>query len=102
MSKLLRFLLLVIVLISFVIVMAKKNHNRIVAFEASGIVTEIEWQSRNHGMPIITIKEDKKLVHFQSNRITLTPNNIKVGDRFVKVSHSKICEINEVEILCLN
>ena len=71
-------------------------------FEADGIVIEAKWNTRNHQMSLFNIRENngsEKSFHFY--RVTLKENEIKVGDRFVKKSKSKICNINGKSILCV-
>lgn len=98
----LKFMLLVICFLPFVFFIAKKNHKEIEFFEASGKVVDIDWSSRDHGMPVITIKDGHQLRQFKSNRITLNSNDISVGDDFVKVADSRECRINNKLIRCIN
>ena len=81
---------------------AKKNHKETELFEASGKVINIDWNSRDHGVTIITIKDSDKLKLFKSNRIILNSNNISIGDDFVKVADSRECRINNKLIRCIN
>lgn len=70
-------------------------------FEAQGTVTEARWNTKNHQMSLFMIEgvgSPKKLHHY---RVTLTPEQIKVGDSFKKVSGSKICTINSIDIKCV-
>ena len=70
-------------------------------FEAEGKVTEAKWNTSNHQMSLfkITNKNTMKQLHHAS--VTLTPEQIKIGDSFKKVSGSKMCSINGVDIKCV-
>ena len=70
---------------------------------AEGKVISIEWESDNHQIPLIQIKTNSaRIKWFHSHKIILNSSNLKVGDNFKKVSDSVWCEVNEVEIQCLN
>ena len=73
-------------------------------FEVDGIVEIASWEGRNHGMPLLVIRQNnsagtkKKL---ESHELVLTPEQVKVGDSFAKQAGSKTCVINKVDILCI-
>ncbi|PHS13145.1 MAG: hypothetical protein COA86_17470 [Kangiella sp.] len=78
------------------------SHITPINFEASGIVVDVRWKTSNHNLPLITIRSGTdKPKHFQHVRIILTPEDIKIGDRFSKKSGTNTCSINEVELKCV-
>jgi hypothetical protein len=98
-------LLIILVVFSLVIVlggsMAYYDYLEVERFQANGVVKEAQWNTRNHKMSLFIIKEkyvEKKLHHF---RVTLTPEQIKVGDTFKKDKGAKFCEINGLKIKCV-
>ena len=67
-----------------------------------GHVSFIEWQSSNHGMPLIEIsRSNGTKVKFSNARISLNSNQLKVGDSLSKIGGSKSCTINEKSVPCL-
>lgn len=102
MSKFMKFIVILVIALPIVIMIARSNHNEILHFKVNGVVTEIIWKSRNHGMPMIKIRDGNKIKTFQSNRITLNDSNLKVGDKIIKASGSKVCQINNIELDCIN
>ncbi len=65
-------------------------------------VSSIDWKSKNHGMPLIMLKRQNGTEQrFHHSSITLTSENLKIGDLLVKESGSKMCEINGKKIRCL-
>ncbi|WP_091991984.1 hypothetical protein [Pseudoalteromonas denitrificans] len=72
-----------------------------VYFSAEGVISKIYWKTSNHQMPMFVIKNKDSIVNFQDNRVRLKPGQIKVGDSFKKISGSKMCIINGVEMLCI-
>jgi len=78
-------------------VISIKESTRVKEFEANGKIIDINWRSKNHGEPIIYIRQqNNKIKEFKGNQITLTPQNTKIGDDFVKTKNSKYCLINDV------
>lgn len=68
-----------------------------------GWVSFVDWKSKNHGMPLIEIKRENGTVkRFHHSRIVLSSEQLNVGDRFIKESGSKYCDINGKAILCVN
>lgn len=68
----------------------------------SGRVSFIEWESRNHLMPLIEItRESGDKVKFHNTRIVLDGGHLKVGDVIEKESGSKMCTINGNPIRCI-
>jgi len=77
--------------------------DKLLGLEIIGVVHEIQWVTRNHNLPHFVIKsKDSKLIDFQGHRIDLNENQIKVGDSFIKLAGSDKCDINNVEVICLN
>ena len=67
-----------------------------------GLVSSIDWESRNHGMPLIQVTHSNGTkVKFSSTRIILNSSNLKVGDSLAKVSGSKSCSINGDLVPCI-
>ncbi len=97
-----KFIFLVVALIPLIFFVAKRNHEAIEAFEAKGEVVKIEWNSRDHGMPIISIMQRNRIKLFKGNRITIDSDDLVVGDHFVKLAGSKECKINDELIRCIN
>lgn len=102
MKKFFRFTLVLVCLSPLVFIVARFNHKKIEQFSATGIVTNINWKSQNHGMPVISISDNGEVKHFRSNRITLSAEDIKEGDTFEKAKGSKQCIINEYIVTCIN
>jgi len=103
MPKFFKFILLAIPVLGFGVLNSIWDRNSPVRFSAKGIVTLIEWESRNHGVPRIEIKlKNGKLKRFSSYRIALNSSSVKLGDSFEKVTDSKVCLINNKEIECVN
>jgi hypothetical protein len=100
--KVVKFFLLLIVLAPLVFFIAKRNHEAIEIFAVEGVVADIKWNSSDHGMPIISIREGNQVKLFKSNRITLKEQDLSVGDSFVKLSGSKDCKINNELKKCIN
>jgi len=100
--NILKFFLLVMIFLPIVYSLATRSHKAIEIFEAEGEIIHIEWHSRNHGMPVISIKEKEGIKLFKGNRITLRPEDINVGDYFYKSSNSKDCKINDRVVNCVN
>lgn len=99
--KIFIFLIPFVVVVGFLSSAGKKTP---LEFEANGTVTIASWEGKNHGMPLIVIKQNNpagSIKKFESNDILLTSEQIQVGDRFFKISGLKICKINDVEIICL-
>ena len=102
MSKFLKFVLLAIPVLGVGIFNSYVDYNAPLKFAVSGKVETIEWQSRNHGMPRIEIRIKNGVIkRFSSTRIVLKPEDIGVGDLFVKATNSKFCQINNKEVKCI-
>ncbi len=73
-------------------------------FSANGVVTKAAWNTSNHNMSLFVIlnQETNERKRLQDSRVILQPKDIKVGDRFVKKSGSKLCLINDIEITCID
>jgi hypothetical protein len=99
--KIFLFLVPFVAVVGFLVNADKKSP---VEFEADGIVYIASWEGKNHGMPLFVIRQNnpagtkRKL---ESHLVTLTPEQIKVGDSFMKQAGTKNCTINKVEIQCV-
>jgi hypothetical protein len=91
-----------LLLFLFVIFNPISTYNKILDFEVNGVVTEIIWNSWDHQMPIIKIKEGNRIKKFKSNRIILTSLDLEVGDSLKKLKGSKECQVNQKVIKCIN
>ena len=99
--KIFLFLIPFVGLVSF---LANVNKSTAIEFNADGTVFMVNWEGKNHGAPLILIQQNdlagtKK--KFESTKIILKENDIKVGDKFVKIAGESTCTINEVVIKCV-
>jgi hypothetical protein len=103
MKKAIIFIALVIPILGFGVAMSYLDHKKPLTQSFNGLATYIEWKSKNHGMPLIEIKQENGTAkRFHNPRIILKDSQLKVGDRLVKESGSKYCQINSEKVLCLN
>ncbi|WP_293752497.1 hypothetical protein [uncultured Paraglaciecola sp.] len=103
MSKFSKFMILAIPVLSFGIYMGYRSHMKPVEFSAEGVVSKINWKTKNHEMPLIEINDNNcRTKKFTSNRIVLSPDKLRVGDLFKKISGTQFCHINEVKLQCVN
>ena len=102
MPKFAKFLLLFIPFSVIAIIEMRSHFKAAENFSAEGVVITAKWNTKNHNMSLFEIQSSsgtlKKLHH---SRVTLTPEQIKIGDHFKKDSDSKNCYINEIEIKCI-
>jgi hypothetical protein len=99
--KLFLFLIPFVAVVGFLVNADKKTP---LEFEANGIVALASWEGKNHGMPLFVIRQNNQADtkrKLESNDVSLTPEQIKVGDTFVKYAGSRACIINKVEIACV-
>lgn len=95
------------ILIPFVATVGVIEHlNKItpLEFEADGKVSEVNWNGPNHGLPFLVIEQNEPAGmkrKLESNDIALTSEQIKVGDKFIKHSGSKLCKINGIQLTCI-
>jgi len=102
MFKLLKFLTLFIPVICIGIFLSLKDRDSVFEFHAEGTVITAKWNTSNHQMSLFEIRPDKgRVIKLHHSRVTLTPEQIKVGDYFKKEKGSTSCFINEVEIECV-
>lgn len=102
MPNFLKFILLAIPVLGIGVFMSIRDYGEVERMAFSGWVSFIEWESRNHGMPLIEIsRSNGTKVKFSSTRIILNATDLKVGDSIAKVSGSNTCEINEKPVLCI-
>ena len=103
MPSIVKFLLLAIPVLGVGMFFGYQDHLNPERFVVEGKVISINWQSRNHGMPVIEIKPKVGATKiFSSNRITLRPELLAIGDSFSKSKNSKFCNINGVGVQCVN
>jgi hypothetical protein len=102
MSNFLKFLLLTIPVFAIGIFSSIKNDESIADLRLKGVVVYIDWESKNHGMPLIEIQSiTGKVKKFHHYRINLSKSELKVGDDFEKLKGSRFCLINNKEIECI-
>lgn len=101
MSNFVKFLFVFILITPIAIILMLHKKNSGVEFYATGVITEAQWNTRNHQMSLFLIKgkHSTKKLHHQD--VILTPEQIKVGDSFKKNKGSKVCLINNEEIICI-
>lgn len=102
MNDFLKFLALAIPFLGFFTVVGIQNHDEPIKESFDGWVYHIVWKSRNHGMPLIEIKRKNGTIKkFHNSRIILNDSQLKVGDRFIKESDTKYCQVNRERVFCL-
>jgi len=93
--------LITLVIFSIFIVFVSYDYFEAMRFQANGVVIDAQWNTRNHQMSLFIIKEkyvEKKLHHY---RVTLMPEQIKIGDTFKKNKWDKYCKINGLKVQCV-
>jgi hypothetical protein len=65
-----------------------------------GQVVSIELESRNHGLPLVTLRTKVGLKLIQHYRLYIDPQ-LKIGDHFSKESGSRDCTINNEVRYCV-
>lgn len=72
-------------------------------FAAHGRITEINWEGPNHLQPFIEIKryDNNRYVKLETFELSLSSEQVKVGDSFKKDAGSKVCEINDEWLQCI-
>jgi hypothetical protein len=102
MSKFFKFIALVIPVLGFGVFMGMRDHDATERLAFSGQVSFIEWESSNHGMPLIeVVRNNGTKFKFHHYRIILNSTQLKVGDVITKVGGSKMCKINERSVPCI-
>ena len=102
MIKFLKFLLLAIPVLSFGVYLSIQERNSVLDFMAEGTVVTAKWNTKNHQMSLFEIKPLKGTIKtLHHSRVTLTPEQIKVGDHFSKQAGSTSCFINKVKVECI-
>ena len=103
MPKFVKFIALAIPVFGLGAYSSYRDYEEPMRFSAQGIASQIEWQSKNHGIPRIEIKLANGVTkRFSSTRIVLSPSLIAVGDNFAKHKNSKFCQINGKEVQCID
>ncbi len=76
------------------------KNNEAKNFYADGFVVNVEWETRNHGAPLIEIQQiNGEIKSINSTAVVLSEWQIKVGDSFRKDAGSLHCEINGRQIV---
>lgn len=102
MSKFIKFTVLAIPVLGIGVFMSIQDHDEAEQLAFSGRVSFIEWESRNHGMPLIEVsRSNGTKVKFSHYRIILDSTQLKLGDSITKASGSKVCEINKKAVPCI-
>ena len=101
MNKPLKFLAMVLFLPPFASYLMYSDYMAAVNFEAVGTVVEAKWNTKNHKMSLFRIDTKTSIKPLHHSRVSLTPDQIKVGDRFSKMSGSKMCVINDISLRCV-
>ena len=102
MPNFLKFIALAIPVLGVGVFMSIRDHSEVERMAFSGRVSFIEWESRNHNMPLIEIsRSNGTKVKFSSTRIILNSTQLKVGDLIAKASGSTVCDINEKSVPCI-
>lgn len=102
MKKVIIFVIMAIVVIVLGVTNSRYDYQGPVRQKLNGSVSFIDWQSKNHGMPLILLKSRSGIEQkFHHQRIALTKENLKVGDLLLKESNSKTCKINGMDIQCI-
>jgi len=102
MNNFLKFIALSIPFLGFCAIVGILNHDEPMRESFDGWVYHIVWKSKNHGMPLIEIKRKNGTIKkFHNSRIILNDSQLKIGDRFIKESDTKYCQVNRERVLCL-
>jgi hypothetical protein len=101
MSKKLKFLIIFLCVSLIAGIAMYLNFNEATNFEAEGIVVDAQWNTSNHDMSLFLIRGKNSTKKLHSFRVVLQPEQIKIGDSFMKKSGSKTCLINGIEIKCI-
>lgn len=68
-----------------------------------GVVTHIEWKTKNHAQPLIELKAtDGSLHSLDDGELNFKEGQLNVGDAIIKKSGSRYCYINKMEFECIN
>ncbi len=84
--------------------LANSDNRNPIEFDINGKVVITNWEGKNHGMPLIVIKQFNDAgteVKLETGDLLLDANNVKVGDTFEKKTGSKMCIISGQKIRCL-
>ncbi len=68
-----------------------------------GVVTHIEWKTKNHALPLFKIEDaNGSLYSLNNGELNLKKSQLHVGDAIIKGSGSRYCYINKVEFECVD
>lgn len=97
------FSLIAVLLVTLIAIFAiKSDATKLKRMSVEGHVWHIDWESKNHKLPLIEIKQKNGVVKkFSGTGVVLTSDTVEEGDHFRKLSGSKNCFINEIEVECL-
>lgn len=102
MPNFLKFIALAIPVFGIGIFMSYRDYGEAERMAFQGHVSYIDWQSSNHGMPLIEVsRSNGTKAKFSSTRIILDSTQLKVGDSLAKIGGSKSCTINEKSVPCI-
>lgn len=102
MPNFIKFITLAMPVLGIGIFMSYRDYGEAERIAFQGHVSFIEWQSSNHGMPLIEVsRTNGTKVKFSNTRIILNSSQLKVGDSLAKKGGSKSCTINEKSVPCI-
>lgn len=103
MSKVLKFVILPVIFIAVTIYFIKRDINSALNLGFEGEVVSVIWKSRNHGLPLIEIRNysNNKIVVFSHYKIALQKGDLKIGDKISKVRGKKQCYVNDTLLNCI-
>lgn len=80
----------------------KSRYQKAENLELYGVVTHIEWKTKNHALPLFRIKgSDKSEIKLNDGELILTKGQLVVGDTISKKSGSRYCQINTEQVECV-
>lgn len=103
MIRFLKLVMLPIVLLPVAIFFAKRDVDSALNLGFDGEVIAINWKSRNHGLPLIEVRDfsNSKVIVFSHYKITLREGDLNIGDKISKVKGEKQCHVNGIPLKCI-
>ena len=102
MPNFIKFIALAVPVLGVGVFMSIRDYGEPERMAFDGLVSFIEWESRNHGIPLIEVtRSNGSKVKFSNTRIILNSSNLKVGDSLGKASGSLSCTINGNLVPCI-
>jgi len=78
------------------------KYQKTVGLEFQGVVEHIEWESRNHALPLFIIKKQNgSTIKINDGELSLKKGQLKVGDTFSKKTEARYCTINGTKTECV-